>query len=263
MPYLLDHSWEHEHARLSILAQALDPYTIRHLETIGVTTGWRCLEVGGGIGTIAQWLSQRVGSTGYVLVTDLECDFLEAIASPNLEVRQHNICIDPLEANSFDLVHSRAVLEHMPFSARQAAINNMLSALKPGGWLCIEDGDTITVMPASPYGQELFTHCVKQFEQFLISKGAVPHYGRMIRSELATFGLQHLHAEGALFEWGGDLPQTAIWVYNYQRLQSQIVAAGLLSAEDVAVFLDLLQTPDFRAFSPVLMSVWGQKPPIS
>ena len=33
-----------------------DAATIRYLEEIGVSSGWRCLEVGGGAGTIAEWM---------------------------------------------------------------------------------------------------------------------------------------------------------------------------------------------------------------
>jgi 2-polyprenyl-3-methyl-5-hydroxy-6-metoxy-1,4-benzoquinol methylase len=55
-----------EHERLAIQARFLDPVTIRHLETIGVAEGWRCLDVGAGAGSIAQWLATRVGSSGHV-----------------------------------------------------------------------------------------------------------------------------------------------------------------------------------------------------
>ena len=33
-----------------------DAATIRYLEEIGLSGGWRCLEVGGGAGTIAEWM---------------------------------------------------------------------------------------------------------------------------------------------------------------------------------------------------------------
>jgi ubiquinone/menaquinone biosynthesis C-methylase UbiE len=68
-----------------------DKATIRYIEEIGLSEGWRCLEVGAGIGTMAQWLGQRVGSAGQVVATDLDTKSLEAIDSPNIEVRCHNI----------------------------------------------------------------------------------------------------------------------------------------------------------------------------
>lgn len=65
-----------------------DAATIRYLEEIGVSSGWRCLEVGGGGGTIAEWLCQRVGTAGHVVATDLDTRSLESIVSPNIEVRR-------------------------------------------------------------------------------------------------------------------------------------------------------------------------------
>src|SRR5438034_3794011 len=48
---------ETERQRLRALSDIYDPDTIRHLEDLGVGTGWRCLEVGAGEGSIARWLS--------------------------------------------------------------------------------------------------------------------------------------------------------------------------------------------------------------
>ena len=54
-------------------------------------------------------------------------------------VRQHDIAVDRLPAEHFDLAHARAVLQHVP--AREQALANMVAATKPGGWVVIEDVD--------------------------------------------------------------------------------------------------------------------------
>ena len=46
--YVFDHAWEEEQARLTGLEGGLDPGTLYHLETLGVSPGWRCWEIGGG-----------------------------------------------------------------------------------------------------------------------------------------------------------------------------------------------------------------------
>lgn len=63
---------EVELERLKLQEDTIDPPTIRHLETIGVSQGWKCLEVGAGAGSIAQWLSNRVGPTGKAVATDID-----------------------------------------------------------------------------------------------------------------------------------------------------------------------------------------------
>ena len=56
-----DEKDEVELNRLRILERIFDPSTKRHLEMIGVSEGWKCLEVGAGTGSVAQWLSRRIG----------------------------------------------------------------------------------------------------------------------------------------------------------------------------------------------------------
>jgi hypothetical protein len=51
--------------RFASLEALYDPRTIRLLEATGIGPGWRCLEVGGGSGSIAAWLADRVGPAGH------------------------------------------------------------------------------------------------------------------------------------------------------------------------------------------------------
>ncbi len=121
-----------------------DAATIRYFEEIGVSSGWRCLEVGGGGGTITEWLCQRVGTTGHVVATDLDTQFLEVIVSPNIEVRRHNIVNDDLEIDCYDLVHARYVLLHL--KEWEVVLKKLADSVKPGGWLFIEDPDLDEMM---------------------------------------------------------------------------------------------------------------------
>src|SRR5213596_691056 len=89
MTYVFDNAWESERARLTGLESGLDAGTIRHLENLGVGAGWRCWEIGGGGGSIAAWLCERVGDDGHVLATDLETTFLEGLPYANIVVRRH------------------------------------------------------------------------------------------------------------------------------------------------------------------------------
>lgn len=60
-----------DRARLTAAEALLDGGTLRLLERLGVTTGWRCLEVGAG-GSIARWLAETAGPTVCVVATDLD-----------------------------------------------------------------------------------------------------------------------------------------------------------------------------------------------
>src|SRR5438309_9955657 len=139
MPYLFTHEDKAERERLAAIEAGLDPLTIECLEKIGVGEGWRCLEIGAGGGSIAEWLCGRVGPSGKVVATDLQTKFLEAIEASNLEVRKHDITKRDLEQETFDLVSARKVLEHLPEPTQ--ALSRSAAAVRPGGWLLVEDTD--------------------------------------------------------------------------------------------------------------------------
>ena len=140
--YIFDNAAPQASQRFSSLETLYDPWTIRHLEATGIGPGWQCWEVGAGGGSIARWLAERCGSTGHVLVTDIDPRFLveaAALTHPQIEVQRQDIGSDPLPAQSFDLIHARLVLIHVP--AREQALERLVTALSPGGWLIVEDFD--------------------------------------------------------------------------------------------------------------------------
>lgn len=135
--YLFDQAWERERARLQSLESMYDPITARHLDAIGVGPGWRRLEVAGGAGSIARRLASAVGDRGSVVVTDLDVRFLSELTSDTVTVLRHDVRTDPLDEGAYDLVHARAVLQHV--AARDHVLPRLVRALRPGGTLLVEE----------------------------------------------------------------------------------------------------------------------------
>jgi hypothetical protein len=54
--YAFPHTAEDERRRLELLEERTDPMTIRRIERLDLPCGARCLEIGGGRGSIARWL---------------------------------------------------------------------------------------------------------------------------------------------------------------------------------------------------------------
>jgi SAM-dependent methyltransferase len=143
--YVFDKAGRMAEARYRELSRVYDENTIRHLEQRGIDTGWSCLEIVGGGGSIASWFCARVGVTGRVLATDLDPRFLEILSYKNLEVRRHDIRTEGLPKEQFDIAHARLVLIHLP--DRGVALRQTIEAMKPGGWIVVEDVDALTFLP--------------------------------------------------------------------------------------------------------------------
>src|SRR5215467_15342980 len=85
-----------EERRLALLESLVDPGTIQRLSNLDVGPGWRCLEVGAGRGSIAKWLSEKVGTQGSVVAIDIDTRFLDAIGADNLQVLKLDVVDEPL-----------------------------------------------------------------------------------------------------------------------------------------------------------------------
>src|SRR5436190_2074617 len=112
--YTWDNAMIEGRRRLALLEESLDPTTVRRLEEIGVGEGWRCFDLGAGGGSVVEWLCRRVGSTGHVTAMDLDARFLKALSYDNLAVCEEYIVDAALPSKSYDLVHTRWTLLHIP-----------------------------------------------------------------------------------------------------------------------------------------------------
>lgn len=244
------------------LSALYDLQTIRHLDRTGIKKGWHCLEVGGGGGSIASWMCERVGNEGRVLATDIEPRFLRALSFNNLEVREHDIRVDGLPEGEFDLVHARLVLMHLP--GREIALQRMIDALKPGGRIVLEEFDAFSIVPDSivPPAQEQLK-IGRAFYDVMTSRGVEMRYGRALARQLRERGLVNVSAEASMSIWQGDSPGTRMFQLSFEELADSILRSGLVSEADFKADLKRLGQGDFQMLSPAMWTAWGQVPEFS
>jgi len=259
--YLLDNASEKAGTRMDVLARLYDPTSRRVLQGTGIAPGWRCLEVGGGGGSVARWIAERVGLTGSVLCTDLDTRIIErerAAAGANLEVVRHDIAQDPLPANSFDLAHARLVMIHVP--QRELALEKMFKSLKPGGWLVIEDFDSASVQPdtkISCFETPLPTaEAVRQY----LTRHHDGYYGRRLHGRFRELGLVDVFAEGRMVMFDRQNGGADLMRVNFEQIGADVIAAGLITRQQIDADLATLERDDFAIPSPTLWSVIGRKP---
>lgn len=259
MTYLFEHTWEDEGRRLDLLESVFDPGTCAALGRLPLPPGARCLEVGAGAGSVARWLCDRVGPGGRVVATDLDTGFLEKLAEENLEVRRHDIVTDDLEEGHYDLVHTRLVLEHIP--ERDRVLRRLAAALRPGGWLVVEDFDWSSVMagPGS-VAEGLHTRVYEALPAVFGVAGAVTDYGRRLPLEFRAAGLVAVAAEGRVHVPLGGSPAAAWWQLSLAKLAEPLVRTGRLTRAEVSEAVAACEDEGFCAFYPVLVTTWGQRP---
>ncbi len=259
--YVLDNAERETEQRFASLEACWDPVTIVHFERIGVSDGWACLEVGGGGGSLGAWLGRRVGAEGRVLVTDIDPRWMGAGRARNVEVRLHDIVNDELDEASFDLVHARLLLLHLPEPRRVLA--KMVAALKPGGWVLIDDFDC-TWLPFVPNCREdvdarLFLKVADAFHQVLEAGGVDIAHGRGFYPMLLAQGLVNVEVDGSVQVWPGGSAGALLWRANIEQVRAKLVGGGLLTEEEVERFCRLVEDPEFSVNSYVLVSGWGQR----
>lgn len=258
--YIFDNAAAQARRRFAGLEASYDPVTIRQLEQIGVSAGWSCLEIGAGGGSIARWLAGRVTPAGHVVVTDIDPRWFEA-GYPNIELRQHDIAADELERDAFDLAHERLVLIHLP--ERDRALRRMVGALRPGGWLLIEDFDC-TWLPLGPHGEPpqaaLFTKVVGAQQYLLKRAGLDMAYGRRFHSLLREQGLTDIHVEGHIGVTVGGSPGSEVLRANIEQLRDRLTDLAEVSNPDIDRFCELLENPDFSWSYQPMVSGRGRRP---
>jgi len=251
---------ETERSRLEILEKASDPRTIRRLEMLGVAEGWKCLEIGAGGGSIARWLAERVGPTGTVVATDINTRFLRELNLPNLEIRQHDIVNDHLEVEAYHLVHARTVLQHV--AEPEKALNQMARAVRPGGWLFIEDPDfapQLTADLTDPSAAPLVA-LLRTLADIMRKKGvADAYFGRRERSLMEQLRFINVDYEGWSHVNRGGGPHALLALMTFQSVAKPLIAAGVITQEQMDSVERLCRDPSFYWPGNTMFSAWGQK----
>jgi SAM-dependent methyltransferase len=152
--YLLgDH--RREAARLRAQARLWDPTAFALFDRIGVRHGWRVLEIGPGQGSLHVELRRRVqGPVDAIEPSVVFRRRLRQLASRDglgLGTMWDTTLADTkLPRATYDLIFARWVFLFLPDPERHVRL--LVSALKPGGLLAIEDyrRETLSMVPCPP-----------------------------------------------------------------------------------------------------------------
>ncbi|GAA2251890.1 methyltransferase domain-containing protein [Kitasatospora cystarginea] len=258
--YLLDNRQREAGRRFEALAEIFDGWTFDHLDRIGLTEGWCCWEVGAGGPGVPAGLARRVGPAGRVLATDLDTSWLSEPLPAQVEVVRHDVVRDAPPAGPFDLVHARLVLVHL--ADRAEVLRRLVGALRPGGWLVIEDADPALQPLACPDqrgpAEELANRIRAAFRTLLAQRGVDLGYGRTLPRVLREAGLVDVQAEGyfpVTSPVGRELEAATV-----RQIRGQLIEQCLVEEHEIDTHLANLQGDGLDVTTAPLITAWGRRP---
>jgi SAM-dependent methyltransferase len=254
-------AFDDELGRLLLLEARYDTQTFRRLSPCGPLAGANCLDVGAGAGSVARWLAAQAGPAGRVVATDADPRFLADAGKAGVEVRRHDILADPLEPAAYDLVHCRALLLHL--ADPQQALRSMAAAVRPGGWLLIEDADFMTLVaadPAHPRSARFDQVMRKLLTFFSVSRAFDPFFAPRLPVLMAALGLADRRSEAIACHRQGGSGEAEFLGRSLERMRTPILGCGVAAEEDFEAVLAATADTSFSFVDALSVAAWARKP---
>jgi SAM-dependent methyltransferase len=255
--YLLDNRQSEAGQRFDALGTLFNPSTFRHMRSIGMSLGWSVWDVGAGGVSVPAWIAEQ--TRGYVLATDIDTTWLQT-KDADFVVKRHDIGVEPAPADSFDLVHARLVLVHVP--QRSKALATMIDALKPGGWLLLEEADPGLQPLACPddhsAAEELANKLKLASRALMAERGADLAFGRKLPRLLRDAGLVDVQSD-AYFPIGGPVVDR-LERATVEQIRERLITTELATEDEIEKHLSNVATGQLDLATSPMVSAWGQKP---
>jgi hypothetical protein len=164
----------------------------------------------------------------------------------------------------------------------------MADAVRPGGWIHVEDTDLATRRHFSFHDPDRVERAYMQFIEAMSRNGFQPRFAKGLAELLRQRGFQgvrfvcpipvgsafpdDLRALGLEPSEQKHFPSKVEWnaadekgigkVYRmtFERLRNRVINDGLLRSEEVDQFFADIRSPDFAATTGFHCAAWGRKP---
>ena len=250
---------QRELERLRVIEQVFDPASRKRLLDSGLQSGWYCLEVGPGAGSMMNWMGEVVSSTGRVVAVDLDPKFLREVNRPNVSVVRADIRTAQLPQQSFDVVHARYVLIHLP--DYEVALTKMLDCLKPGGWLVLEEPDFSASRGIVGEEEDLASvHKVNlAIAKMYVTLRMDYALGLKLPALLQRRGLQDLIVENDAPLYEGRSGMAMVMKMSAEQLREKYLATGIVGPSDLERYCRFADDPSTWAIYYATIAVSGRK----
>jgi len=249
--------------RMNLLAAVHSPATSALLDTIGVPTGARCVDLGCGGGHVAMELVHRVGPSGSVLGIDLDEELIALARADAAERSVANVefragAAEDLAEHDFDVAYSRLLLCHL--RAPEAVVALMTRAVRPGGVVIVEDADFSACFCDPP--NDAYDRWARWYMESMRRRGGDPELGRRLPSLLRDAGLHDVQARVAQpVNLRG--PHKYLQVLSMEKSRTAALADQVATAPDYDATIAALRafTDDQSTLlaSPRIVQAWARR----
>jgi ubiquinone/menaquinone biosynthesis C-methylase UbiE len=180
--------------RLGLQHRVWRPVVTECWQRVGITHGWRVLDVGAGPGYATADLAEMVGPTGSVLAIERSARFLEAARERcrqrglgNVEFREADLMEISLGQPGLDASWCRWVASFVSSPAK--LVDNIAGALRPGGFAIFHeygDYETFRFMPTRPALESFAQEVMASWR----ASGGEPNIARELPRLLTAAGLR-------------------------------------------------------------------------
>jgi SAM-dependent methyltransferase len=173
----------------------------------------------------------------------------------NLEVRQADILVGPVERGAFDLVTARDVPHHV--ADLETAIANMIASLRAGGALLLIEPDFLPVSVAEHLEVRAFWD---GWLAWSLERGINYHIGRTLAPRLASLGLTNISGTAETAFYNGGSLRADYWIETITELRGDLISSGKLGEAPVDRFLACCSNSNWWTQTIAFTAVHGRTP---
>jgi ubiquinone/menaquinone biosynthesis C-methylase UbiE len=239
------------------------------LDRITIKPGFRAVDVGCGPIGIMNLLSERVGPDGAVVGVEREPRFIDMARTElsarglrNVRVVNADALKTGLEKSSYDIVHERLILINVPAATQEALLAEMLSLLKPGGTIALQEFDSASYVcyPEHPSWNILLRIWNDTFHATGGNEFVGRSLARLLRSAAAENIQTKAHVEVAQV---GEYRRTHL-LSLIESMHDLVLGSGRLKKAELrdhmAALSEHLADPGTTVIDKLIVQAWGQRP---
>jgi hypothetical protein len=147
---------------------------------------------------------------------------------------------------------------HLP--QRERAFTHLVAAVRPGGWLLVEDYDLRTASAFHPTS-DVQARAAAAVDEVFAAAGADPRYGIKLAAAVHALGWPNTRVEARLEVVPFGSPSAEALALKLEQFASELAATGLVSVEEVRRAAGEARTAGAAVhYPPLMVSARAQRP---